>query len=321
MHAHSNRLVYTVTDMNDITPGRYVVAVSGGVDSMVLVDMLRRLPGLDLVVAHADHGQRADSPQDEQLVAGYCHTYNLTFVSEKLSLPSGVSEALARTARWDFLRRCSKDNNARAIMTAHHQDDLIETAIITLSRGTGWRGLAPFIKSTSILQPLLKYTKNDIIAYARRHNIVWREDSTNADEHYLRNYVRHTVIPTSDQKSNDWRETFLQRIRKQQEVRIKINEQLDLWLDRHDTKNNTLAIPRYDIIMAPGPLAYEYMQHCFWRHAGHTLERHLAEAAVLFTKIAHPRKVMQINTNWQLRAESANVVVEPRTPVVSLDKH
>lgn len=321
MYAHSNRLVYTVTDMDEIAPGRYIVAVSGGVDSMVLVDMLRQLPGLDLVVAHADHGQRADSPQDELLVAEYCHHYNLAFVSEKLDLPIGASEATARDKRWDFLRRCSIKYKASAIITAHHQDDVIETAIIALSRGTGWRGLAPFVESSDISRPLLNYTKNHIIAYARRHRIAWREDSTNTDERFLRNYIRHTVVPTIDQKSDGWRTKFLQHIRKQQQMRQSITKQLDTWLDKYDIKNNSLTIPRYDIIMAPTTIAYEYMQHTFWRHTGHTLERRQAEAAVLFTKVGLPRKLMRISLDWQLRAESANVVVEPRTPVISLDKH
>ncbi len=321
MYAHSNRLVYTVTDMNDIAPGRYVIAVSGGVDSMVLVDMLRRRPGLDLVVAHADHGQRADSPQDELLVAEYCRKHNVAFVSEKLVLPFGASEAAARDKRWDFLRRCSIKFKARAIVAAHHQDDLIETAIIALCRGTGWRGLAPFLESPDILRPLLNYTKNDIIAYARRHNMAWREDTTNADERYLRNYIRHAVVPMLDQKSDAWREKFLQHIRKQHQLRHTINKQFDAWLDKQDTKNNTLTILRYDIIMAPTQIAYEYIQHAFWRHTGHTLERRQAQAAVLFTKIARPRKLMQTGPNWQLRAASANVVVEPRPGVVSLDKH
>ncbi|HVI69659.1 MAG TPA: tRNA lysidine(34) synthetase TilS [Magnetospirillaceae bacterium] len=307
--------------MIDIAPGRYIVAVSGGVDSMVLIEKLRRMSGLDLVVAHANHGQRPDAQLDASLVAEYCRKRSLIFISEKLSLPPAASEAEARAKRWEFLRRCIKKYNAQAIVTAHHQDDLIETALIALFRGTGWRGLAPFVGATDILRPLLSHTKNDIIAYARRHNIAWREDSTNQDETYLRNYIRHTFIPTLDQKRKSWRTEFLQHIRKQQALRHTITENLDAWLDRHDTKNNTLTIPRYELIMAPDPLAYEYVQHIFWRHTTHTLERRQAEAAVLFTKVAQPGKLMQMNKHWQLRAESANVIVEPRTTVLSLNKH
>lgn len=321
MHAHFNRLVYTVTDMDKITPGRYVVAVSGGVDSMVLLDMLRQQPGLELVVAHADHGQRPDSPADEALVTEYCRAHGLTFVSKKLRLPLHASEAAAREARWEFLQQCRIQYNTAAIVTAHHQDDLIETAIIALMRGTGWRGLAPFVGGDkAILRPLLGLAKNQLINYARRHNITWREDSTNTDETYLRNYIRRSLIPLLDQKSGSWRAEFLQYIRKQQALRSKIIAIADIWLDKQLRKNNTLVLNRYDIIMAPQELAYELLQHTLWRFTGHTLPRPLAEHAVLFTKVARPYKVMQLSAHWQLRAGSANVIVEPRQTVVSLNE-
>lgn len=294
-----------------IAPGRYVVAVSGGVDSMVLLDMVRQLPGLDIVVAHADHGQRADSPQDESLIIGYCRRYGLTCVSEKLKLSSGASEAAAREKRWEFLRRCSTKYRAQAIITAHHQDDLIETALIALSRGTGWRGLAPFTVSPGILRPLLNYTKDDIISYARRHAITWREDTTNADERYLRNYMRHTVIPMLDQKSDSWRSEFLQQIRKQQKLRLAINKTVDMWWDAHIAypKNSTI-FERYFIIMLDTNIAYELLQAFFVRITGNTLERHLAESALLFIKTALPGKKLLLGPLWQLRATTTHIVVE-----------
>src|SRR5882724_12578395 len=113
--------------MDIIAPGRYIVAVSGGVDSMVLLDMLRRQPGLDVVVAHVDHGVRVDSHEDTTLVEHYATKYGLTCLVTQLKLGSGVSEETARVARYDFLQKCCKTQNAIGIITAHHQDDLIET--------------------------------------------------------------------------------------------------------------------------------------------------------------------------------------------------
>lgn len=308
--------------MDKIAPGRYIVAVSGGVDSMVLLDMLRRLPGVELVVAHADHGQRSDSHKDVAVVRDYCLKYSLRFTTQKLALPPHASEAAARMARWEFLQNCLKKNNAIAIVTAHHQDDLLETALIALLRGTGWRGLAPFAMSPNILRPLLNVPKHRLVAYARRHNIPWREDSTNLDQTYLRNYVRRTFMPILDQMSGTWRSKFLQQIRKQQRLRRNIAAELDYWLAVHGTiKGKSLQLPRYALTMLPWSVAYEIVQHAFWRHIGHTLLRSQAEAAVLFTKVARPGKLMQLGSAWQLRAESANVIVEPRPAVLSLNKH
>lgn len=310
--------------MNRLQPGRYIVAVSGGVDSMVLLDMLRGQNGLNLIVAHADHGMRPDSPLDSALVAEYCRKHAITFVQKCLRLPPNASEDVARKARWLFLRQCSKKYKAQAILAAHHQDDLVETALLAIIRGTGWRGLAPFMPTPGIVRPLLNLTKNDIIRYARKHAVPWREDPTNTQEKYARNYIRHTLIPTLDQKSLHWRVTFLQQIRKQQQFRLIIEQNLDTWLAKNVQlllSSQAAICPRYALIMLPRTVAYECLQQILRAATGKSLQRPLAETALLFVKTAKPRKILQLSKNWQLRAESANVVVEPRQDVVSLDKH
>ena len=301
--------------MDVIAPGRYIVAVSGGVDSMVMLDMLRHRHDLELVVVHLNHGIRTDADEDEMLVAEYARTYHLRYISARLHLGSSASEATARTARYDFLQQCRKKEDARAIIAAHHQDDLLETALLAIIRGTGWRGLAPFTVQKDILRPLLHLSKNDLIGYARAHNVPWREDSTNTDESYLRNYIRHTLIPTLDQKSGDWRTTFLLHIRKQQQLRAEITKLLDSHVEGRS------VLDRYELIMQPPEISYEIIQHTSTMTMGNTLERPLAESAVLFAKVAKPGKVLELGKNWQLRAESANVVVEPRRPVVSFKEH
>src|SRR5689334_5856697 len=111
-----------------LSPGSYVVAVSGGVDSMTLLDLLRQQPHLKLVVAHFDHGIRPDSYVDRQLIQDVTKRHNVPFVFDTASLGSGASEATARQARYNFLRRVHNATGAKAIVTAHHQDDLLETA-------------------------------------------------------------------------------------------------------------------------------------------------------------------------------------------------
>src|SRR6185436_20114617 len=123
-----------------VRPGKYVVAVSGGVDSMVLLDLLRQKPKLELVVAHFDHGIREDSAQDRKLVQRIAKAYGLPFVHAKGNLGPKAGEALAREARYAFLRQVQADHDAKAIITAHHQDDMLKTAIMNLLRGTGRRG-------------------------------------------------------------------------------------------------------------------------------------------------------------------------------------
>lgn len=187
------------------------MAVSGGVDSMVLLHLLAQqnqmtdenrnnstlypLPStLELVVAHFNHGIRPDSDLDEELVTKIARTYGLAAEVGYGRLGKGTSEETARQARYVFLENIRKKNSADAIITAHHQDDLIETAFINLIRGTGRQGLSS-IRSKNIFRPLLNTAKAEILAYAKENNMVWHEDSTNLDEEYLRNYIRRKVIP------------------------------------------------------------------------------------------------------------------------------
>lgn len=177
---------------------KYVVAVSGGVDSMALLHMLHKLPGADIIVAHFDHGIREDSDLDAQLVAVTADSYGLPFEIKREKLGARASEALARERRYAFLREVANKHQAQ-LVTAHHMDDLVETVAINLSRGTGWRGLAAF--DSEVTRPLVDVTKKALLEYAKTHNITWREDSTNSEDIYLRNKLRHkTKDLTLDQK-------------------------------------------------------------------------------------------------------------------------
>lgn len=193
-----------------------MVAVSGGVDSAALLHMLVQQldsglvglldskmatipsshhPTMQLIVAHFDHGVRSGSEQDRIFVSDLADKYGLKFEYAEGELGERASEATARTARYEFLRSVVKKHNARAIVTAHHQDDVLETAIINIIRGTGRKGLNSLSDRSDIRRPWLAVSKNEILAYAKSNKLAWREDSTNTDVKYLRNYVRHRIVP------------------------------------------------------------------------------------------------------------------------------
>jgi len=179
-------------------PGTYVVAVSGGVDSIALLHALQAQPGYKFVVAHYDHGIRDDSSEDRRLVQQLARQYQMPFVYEEGRLGAGTSEAEARDARYNFLRRTQAASEARALITAHHQDDVLETAIINILRGTGRKGLTALRSHHDLVRPLLDVPKRDLVAWAQSEGLVWREDSSNYNLDYLRNYVRHRILPRFD---------------------------------------------------------------------------------------------------------------------------
>jgi len=165
----------------------YIIAVSGGVDSVVLLDMLSKLKDHTLIVAHFDHGIREESSLDADFVGRLAETYGHVFETLREELGPGASEDRARTRRYAFLRSVAKKHNGR-IVTAHHTDDVVETIAINFTRGTGWRGLA--VLDSDIIRPILHMTKAELIDYAERRGLGWREDSTNASDVYLRNRIR-----------------------------------------------------------------------------------------------------------------------------------
>lgn len=178
---------------------KYVVAVSGGVDSVVLLHQLMQDKTKELIVAHFDHGIRDDSHDDAVFVEELSRQYGLKFESRREELGKKASEAIARERRYVFLRDIAKKYSAQ-LVTAHHGDDAIETVAINLSRGTGWRGLA--VMDSDVIRPLLTMSKQDIIDYAQKHHLSWREDSTNTSDKYLRNRIRRktNLLPGDDKR-------------------------------------------------------------------------------------------------------------------------
>ena len=180
-----------------------VVAVSGGVDSMVLLDLFARERGLTLIAGHFNHGLRGQESDDDETFAGErARAYGITFrtgrgdtAGESKRRGVGIQEA-ARDLRYDFLSGLRKDAGARRIATAHHADDNAETILLHLFRGTGVQGMSgiPVIRD-GIIRPLLFADREEIEEYARNEHIPFRTDSSNAKDGYTRNAVRHHVLP------------------------------------------------------------------------------------------------------------------------------
>ncbi len=199
----------------DIQPGRYVVAVSGGVDSVVLLDMLTQESGLELVVAHFDHGIRKESVEDAIFVGQLAQKYHLQFLSERAELGVEASEATARRHRYEFLNKVKQTVDARAIITAHHQDDLIETALLNVLRGTQHKGLVSLQSSDELIRPLLNMSKDQLVKYAQSHELEWREDTSNQDMRYKRNELRNVLKDSLSPKRRQQIVEQLQQVKDQ----------------------------------------------------------------------------------------------------------
>lgn len=181
---------------------KHILAISGGVDSMVMLDLLaQKNPKSELIIAHFDHGARKNSKEDADFVRRRGSDYGIEVVVGRAELGENASEERARTTRYKFLRQVAAKMNGE-IYTAHHLDDLVGSVAINLVRGTGWRGVAvmnaadisrPFLESYTELGFEKPPTKCDLLRYAGEHNLRFREDQTNSCDEYLRNRLYHQV--------------------------------------------------------------------------------------------------------------------------------
>jgi len=173
-----------------------LVAVSGGLDSMVLLHALRfGRTTFPITAAHFDHRMRARSGDDADWVRGVCTAWDVALLREAAQHPPR-SEAAARAQRYAFLEAAAARVGADAIATAHHADDQAETILFRLLRGAGLhglRGIPP--RRGRLVRPLLEFTRADAREYARENRLAWREDPSNRDERFARNRIRRRLLP------------------------------------------------------------------------------------------------------------------------------
>ncbi len=281
-------------NMSRPEPGIYIVAVSGGVDSVVLLHILQRLPDMRLVVAHYDHGIREDSAQDRELVQGLAQRYELPFIHEEGRLGADASEERARDARYAFLKKAQARHQARAIITAHHQDDVIETAIHNISRGTGPTGLASLQTTDGIIRPLTNMTKEQIKKYARAYNLAWREDSTNHSDKYRRNYIRHQIVPRFSAAE---KQRFAHKIEVARDLNKEIAKLIDVFL-KANLKDGHLR--RHAFIMLDHTSAREVMAAWLRRNNIRNFDKKTIERLTHAAKTYHPGKQADVNGHVKL---------------------
>ena len=193
-------------------PRRILAAVSGGADSVALLYclmLLRRKEEMDVYVTHVDHGLRQASQEDAAFVSDLCRAWNFPCQIERVQLSSG-SEMNAREARYAALFQNAEKNGCAALALAHHRRDQAETVLLHLFRGSGTAGLCgmaerknvPMKKGRDILlwRPFVDVPPQMLRDALEQQHFIWREDETNRQDDYLRNYLRHRVLPSVEKR-------------------------------------------------------------------------------------------------------------------------
>lgn len=214
-----------------------VIGLSGGPDSVFLLHLLASLKptrNLTLVAAHLDHGWRAESQHDVLFCQKLAESLGVFFVAGHArdftqNVPgTGSLEALGRTARRAFFEQVVQNYGAQSVALGHHADDQLETFFIRLTRGAGVTGLAGILpKNGQVIHPLLSCQKTDILDFLQQQQIPYLTDSTNADRRFLRNRIRHDVIPALKEADQRFGESAQKTIRLLQKTNTYIEQETE----------------------------------------------------------------------------------------------
>ena len=225
------------------------VAISGGVDSVVLAYLLH-VNNIAITLLHCNFNLRnLESDGDQNFAENLANTWNIPFHTINFNTKAYAEEnktsiqISARELRYNWFSKIATEHHLHAIVTAHHADDNLETILINLSRGTGLEGLTGIPKINGLFQrPLLPFSKEQILFFAKDNNLKWREDASNADTKYVRNKIRHHMIPAfkelQPQLLNNIGTTVNYLTKSQAVVNTYVKEKQKLFLEELTDKNS-----------------------------------------------------------------------------------
>ena len=236
-----------IKDINNLPDENIVIGVSAGPDSMALLDMLIKYTNKTIICAHVNHNVRSASITEEAYLKEYCNKHNITFESIKIDEYTGKNfENEAREKRYAFYEKILKKYNSHYLLLAHHGDDLIETILMKIIRGSnleGYAGIKMYSVNNNytIIRPLLYLTKEDILIYNKENNIKFFVDKTNEDTKYTRNRYRKNILPLVKEEDKDVHLKFLKYSNTLQEYYNYV-EDITKEKIKNDYKDNTLDI-------------------------------------------------------------------------------
>ena len=245
---------------------KLLLATSGGIDSMVLLHLCHQMK-LDVRVAHCNFQLRGDeSDKDEEFVKMQCEMLNVLlyvnhFDTKKFAEKEKLSiQVVARNLRYEWFNSLLINNNYDYILTAHHLDDSLETFLINFTRGSGLDGLTGIPQQNgNVIRPLLPFSRNEIETFAKENNIQWREDSSNASDKYLRNKLRHDIIPVLKELNTSLLDSFEKTISNLQQAQTLVDDASRIVYRKVVTDSNfQKRINLLELMQLPNYHAYLY---------------------------------------------------------------
>lgn len=288
--------------------GRFVLAVSGGRDSMVLLDVFaRHLHDRIACVATFDHGSGEAATQAATLAERRARELGLPV--RRGLMRSGVDtrrEAAWRDARWSFLREVSRAAGA-AVATAHTLDDQVETVFMRALRGSGARGLAGLYARSAVVRPLLELSRSDVAAYAKAFGVEWVEDPSNSSRRYLRNRVRLDLLPALERSAPGLSSELLELSRRAAELRDQVDAEIARSVHVR-VAAGALAVARADLL-GYDAAALGLLWPALAARVGAVLDRRGTERITEFTISGRAGARIQLSGGWEVVLHRGSVVL------------
>ena len=298
-------------------PDKYIiVGVSAGPDSMALLHMLMNNTKKEIVCVHINHNVRNTSNEEENYLKSYCHEHNITFESMKIEKYSKNNfENEAREKRYAFYEEILNKYHSHYLFLAHHGDDLIETIMMKIVRGSnleGYAGIKTYSKQKNytIVRPLLNLTKEDILIYNKENNIKYYIDNTNDDITYTRNRYRKKVLPILKEEDNNVHLKFLKYSNTLQEYYNYVEDITKEKVNK-DYKNNIISISKFknEHQLIQKNIIFNILSNIYDNEANIIKDNHI-EAIINLINNSEPNKTINLPNEYIARKSYDYIYIE-----------
>lgn len=307
-----------INDINNLPDKYIIVGVSSGPDSMALLHMLINNTNKKIVCAHINHNVRATSDEEEKYLQNYCNKHNITFESMKIKeYYSNNFENEAREKRYLFYETILKKYHSHYLFLAHHGDDLIETVMMKIVRGSNLEGYAGIktiskLKEYTIIRPLLNLTKKDIIRYNKDNDIKYYIDKTNEDTKYTRNRYRKKILPILKAEDKNVHLKFLKYSETLQEYYNYIEEITNKKIKK-DYKNNIINIIKFkkEHALIQKNIIFYILSNIYNDQANIIKNKHI-EAIIKLIYSQKPNQIINLPNDYIANKTYDNLTIEKK---------
>lgn len=302
-----------------------ITATSGGPDSMALLSLLIKLSKtkkITIICAHVNHNLRKESQEEAIMVEKYANENNLIFEKMEINHYEGNTENYARTQRYNFFEKLIKKYNATYLLTAHHGDDLTETILMRMVRGSSLKGYSGFQEITDketykIYRPLITKTKDELLNYVKTNNIPYAVDKTNFSEEYTRNRYRLNILPILKKENKSVHLKFLKFSETLKLYDDHINKEANEKLNKVYQNNNlNLKLFENEDELIKRKILYQILNNLYYKNISLITDNHvelilnIIESSRPNLKINLPSKVLVIK-NYQNLYFTQNTEIKP----------